>query len=63
MGDKHGFAINNLNLGNIYVSQNKLDLSAQQLNRALGINKEIGNKDGLKDVYNVLSELYETIVR
>ena len=60
-GDKYHAAIVNINLGDLFAKQKMFEKAKKYLNRGLSISNEIGAKDNIKECYNSLAILSETM--
>ena len=59
IGDKRAVGATSSNVGIAYIKLGKLENAFYYLNQSLIISKELGYKDGIKEAFNDLSELYE----
>ncbi len=60
---KSGIAANLGNVGALYTAMGEFEKAEITLQKALTLSKEIGAKEYLKDQYNYLSNLYDTIAK
>jgi tetratricopeptide (TPR) repeat protein len=56
--DRHGEAMSHNNIGGVYVKMNRLDSALVHLKLSLSIYSDLGDKDGVKDSYASLADLY-----